>query len=208
MNFRSQYLPLIGAAVLSLSASVPAQAFSEAAFQTAFTHLMNSHQSEQAAAAFTALQQSEPGNPLLLAYRGASTAKRAADTIFPWKKMTYAEEGMAMLDKALQLTSAAPAMHGSVPQQLEVKLTAANTFLAVPGFMHRAAQAKQLINDILSDTRLAATPLAFRAAVWWCAAQQARSEKNLPLARNYLNDIISHHAEQSAQAVQLLKELN
>ncbi|MEB0015180.1 hypothetical protein QN416_26645, partial [Glaciimonas sp. Cout2] len=81
--------------VLSLSASAPAQAFSEAAFQAAFTHLMHPHQTDQAAAAFTALQQSEPGNPLLLAYRGASTAKRAADTIFPWKKMAYAEEGMA-----------------------------------------------------------------------------------------------------------------
>ena len=60
---------------------------------------------DKSVASFTALLAAEPGNPVLLAYLGASTAMQSNTTWLPWKKMNYAEDGLAMLDKALALLS-------------------------------------------------------------------------------------------------------
>src|SRR3989339_466530 len=59
------------------------------------------------AQAFAALLKAEPINPVLMAYAGASTAMQATTTWLPWSKMAYAEDGLALLDKALTLLTPA-----------------------------------------------------------------------------------------------------
>lgn len=195
-----------GAVLLGSGAQV--MAFSEPEFQSALQLLIAPGGSEERAAeAFSALLKQEPANPLLMAYAGSSTARMAASTVFPWKKMSYAEEGLAMLDKALQLVAASDGsqLHGSTAIVLEVKFNAANTFLAVPGFMNRAARGSKLLDEILESKQFEQAALGFRGAVWMRAAKLALEQKRTDDARRYLNSVISHSAPQQEAAKGMLK---
>ena len=188
-----------------------ASAFSEPDFQTnfkKFTQAQGDTDTEQSAAGFQEMLKAEPTNPLLMAYAGAATTKLATTTMFPWKKMSYSEEGLAMLDKALQLssgTNGAAAMHGAVPAVLEVKFVAANTFLAVPSFMNRSSQGQTLLNEILQHPQFSSAAIGFRGAVWMRAANLAIDQKHPELAKTYLSAIIQANAPQAASANHLLK---
>ncbi|KDB53435.1 hypothetical protein X805_10200 [Sphaerotilus natans subsp. natans DSM 6575] len=128
-----------------------------------------------ALAQFTALLQARPDDPLLLAYAGAATAMQARATWMPWKKMGHAEDGLAMIDRALaRLTPAhATELHRGVPVALETRLTAAGTFLALPAMFHRGERGRRLLEQVQRDPALAATPAAFREAVQRLAAKEA-----------------------------------
>ncbi len=191
-----------------------ATAVSESQFQSAFNQFLQANSGDEsaidpAAKAFSALLKAEPANPVLLAYTGAATAMKATTTWLPWKKMAYAEDGLAQLDKALALLS--PAHNANVqngtPGVLEAKFVAANTFLAVPGFMNRAERGARLLNDVVSSPLLANAPLGFKGSVWLKAATQASNAKNTADAKRYLELIVRNQAPQTAQAQTLLKGL-
>ncbi|WP_296445089.1 hypothetical protein [Rhodoferax sp. UBA5149] len=164
---------------------------------------------EPAADAFAALRQTEPANPVLMAYEGASVALKATTTWLPWKKMAYAEDGLALLDKALALVSPehAAVLPNGPPAALEVRFVAANTFLAMPGFMNRGARGAKLLGDVMGSSLFVTSPLEFRGAVWLRAAKLATKDKRLDDARRYLNDVISSHAPQAPLALEQLKAL-
>jgi len=191
-----------------------AHAVPEAQFQEAFAQFSQAQGGENAAIdrsadTFAALSRGEPGNPVLLAYAGAATAMRAGTTFFPWKKISYAEDGMAMIDKALaQLTPAHDApLYSGVPSVLSVRFVAANTFLAVPKFMNRAAQGSKLLGEVLGSPLFAQSPLGFRGAVWLRAAKLAEAEHRADDARKYLNLVIDSKAPQAEAARAQLKGL-
>ena len=199
-------------AVMALASSV--WAAPEAQFQPAFELFMQANSGNDAAIdksveAFAVLLKAEPGNLVLMAYEGAATSMRADTTMLPWKKMSHAEDGMAMLDKALALLNAshdAVLQHG-VPAALEVRFTAASTFLAVPGFMNRGARGAKLLNEVLSSPLLDAAPLGFRGNVWMKAASVALNDKHLEEARKYLNLVIQANAPQAEAARAQLAKL-
>jgi hypothetical protein len=200
-------------ATLVCLASV-ALAVPEAQFQSAFQQFLlasagDSAAIEHAAEAFSGLVKSEPANPVLLAYSGAATAMKATTTWLPWKKMSYADDGLAQLDKALSLLSPAhdTAIQNGTPGVLEVKYVAANTFLAVPGFMHRHDRGNKLLDDVLASPLLANAPLGFRGTVWMKAADEAIKAKNTVQAKRYLDLVVQQQAPQAAQAQTLLKGL-
>lgn len=202
---------LAAAAVLLATAT---QAAPEAQLQGAFAQFSKAQGGdgaaiERAAQTFEALLRTDPANPVLIAYAGATTAMRATTTILPWKKIGYAEDGMALLDKALNLLT--PEHNGVVqnntPDVLEVRFMAANTFLAVPGFMHRSARGAKLLGEVLSSPLLAQSPLGFRGAVWLRAARLAESEKRADDARRYLKQVIDSHAPQADAARARLRAL-
>lgn len=183
-------------------------------FQPAFDQFLQANKGDEAAIeksveSFGALLKREPTNPVLMAYAGASISMQARSTFLPWKKMGYAEDGMAMLDKALaMLTPAhdAPLQH-DVPAALEVRFVAANTFLAVPGFMNRGARGARLLNEVLTSPLLGGAPLAFRGDVWMAGARLAAKEKRVEAARQYLNEVIKANAPQLEAARAQLKAL-
>ena len=127
----SPQLLALGAALLLV---MSVHAVPEARFEPAFRQFMRANAGDEAAIeksadAFSELLKAEPGNPVLLAYAGAATSMKANTTMLPWKKMRHAEDGMALLDKALALLTPAhdaPLQHG-VPAALEVRFTAAST---------------------------------------------------------------------------------
>ncbi|MEP7297225.1 MAG: hypothetical protein ABI702_13645 [Burkholderiales bacterium] len=191
---------------------VVAHAAPEAAFQSAFQHFISASAGDKAAIdpaadEFEALLKAEPANPVLMAYAGAATAMRARSTLMPWKKMGYAEDGMAMEDKALALLTPAhdaPMLRGT-PGSLEVRFVASSTFLAVPGFMNRAARGAKLLNEVLDSPLFAKAPLPFQGNVWMAAAALATKEQRAADAQRYLNEVIARNAPQAEKARALLK---
>lgn len=207
----TRHLLTLGAATLL---ATTAHAVPQAQFQPAFDQFLQASKGDdraidQSADAFVALLKTEPANPVLMAYAGAATAMRATTTWLPWKKMSYAEDGMALLDKALALLTpahAAPLQH-DVPAVLEVRFVAANTFLAVPGFMNRGARGAKLLAEVIADPLLATAPLAFKGGVWLAGAKLANKEKRQDDARHYLNEVIRLNAPQAEAARAQLKAL-
>ena len=184
----------------------------DAAFDSAFRHFIVASGGDKsvvdsAADEFDALLKAEPANPVLMAYAGAAGAMRAGTTSLPWKKMGYAEDGLALLDKSLaMLTPAhdAPIQH-STPGSLEVRFVAANAFLAVPPFMNRAARGAKLLDEVLASPLFANAPLPFQGNVWMRAAALAAKEQRPADAQRYLNEVISRNAPQAEKARALLK---
>ena len=164
------FKPLLLPSLLALS--VHAHALSDAQLQPALALFNqategNASAMAQAADAFARLLAAEPAHPVLLAYSGAATSMQATTTWLPWKKLSYAEDGLARLDKALALLAPAngTALTHGVPAALSVKLVAANTFLAVPSFMNRHDRGERLLKEVLADPGLPAAPADFRTAV-------------------------------------------
>ena len=192
-------------AALTFSASCLAATAQQ--FDTAFASFQQARSGSESALgksaeAFSVLHKAEPANPVLLAYAGATTAMRANTTWLPWKKMTYADDGLAQLDKALAMLTAAhsaPLQH-DVPAVLEVRFVAANTFLAVPEFMNRAARGAKLLAEVVTSPLLGAAPIAFRGDVWLVAADLASKAQRHDEARRYLNAVVNAAAPQAAVA--------
>ncbi len=192
-----------------------ALAVPEAQFQSAFQQFLlasagDSDAIDHAAEAFSGLLQNEPANPVLLAYTGAATALKASTTMLPWKKMSYAEDGLSQLDKALSMLNPAhdaPIQRGT-PGVLEVKFVAANTFLAVPGFMNRHERGSKLLGEVLAHPLFATAPLGFKGTVWLKAATEATKANDTAEAKRYLEMIVQQQAPQAAKAQSLLKGMS
>lgn len=162
-----------------------------------------------AAAQFKALMAAEPAQPVYRAQAGSATCLLASTTLLPWKKMAFAEDGLALLDKALaQLTPAHDVQRvGGVPASLMVRFSAASTFGALPGMFNRSERGAKLLDDVLKSPLLADAPLPFRASVWLRAADSAASAQRADEARQWLQRVAGSGAPQAGQAQARLKAL-
>jgi hypothetical protein len=200
--------------LLSLVFGAGAHAATDAAFDGAyrsFTKAASGDESEigAAASAFESLRSAEPGNPVVTAYAGAAIALQARTALSPLKKMSLAEDGLALLDKSLAMITPAhdaPLQHGT-PGALEVRFVAANTFLGVPPFMNRAARGRKLLDEVLRSPLLEKAPLGFQGSVWMRAAELAAKDRRSDDARRLLGEIVSRNAPQAERARAMLKEL-
>ena len=186
----------------------------EPQFEAAFRQFQQALQgsdsaADEAADRFAELAQAEPGDPVLLAYAGAATALKARAALLPWKKMGYAEDGLAQVDKALALLQ--PAHDGSLrhgtPKSLETRFVAATTFLGMPPMFHREARGQALLAEVLASPLLAQAPLAFQGTVWMRAAQQAQKVGQPQEARRWLAQVVQRGAPQADAARAKLQEL-
>ena len=184
---RSRAPALLLATAALLTPFAPAMAANNdaavAAALAEFQRALGGQQSsiEPAAEQFAALSKAEPTNPVLRAYAGASTAMLASTALLPWKKMTHAEDGLAQVDKALtQLTPAHDApMYRHVPASLEVRFTAAGTFLAMPAMFNRRERGLNLLDEVAKSPLLASAPPPFQGVVWMRAGQEAAAQARL-----------------------------
>lgn len=157
---------------------------------------------DEAVSKFDELVRAEPTNPVLLVHLGAATSMQARNTMLPWKKIGYAEDGMALEDKAVALLSAEhdKQVQNGVPVSLYVRYVTANTFLAVPRFFNRATAGEKLLGEVLASPLFEGAPLQFRGNVWVRAAKFASEEKRPEEARKYLDLVIKSGAPQSEAA--------
>lgn len=202
-----RFIRSLAALAVSAVLSAPAWAVPDAQFVPLFEQfnvINNGDDSklDQVADGFAALLKTEPTNPVLLAYVGTTTSMKANTTILPWKKMSYAEDGMAMLDKALAaLTPAhdAPIQRGT-PGSIEVKLLAAKTFLAVPGFMNKGARGAKLLGEVAASPLLSQSPTGLQGEVWLTMGELAVQNKRTDEARKHFNRVIELKAPQADAA--------
>lgn len=200
--------------LLALCVGLHAQAANPAQFQAAYTQFEQAQRGDGAAIAaaaeqFQALSDAEPADAVLRTYAGAAGALRARSTWLPWKKMGYAEDGLAQIDKALaQLRPADDApRYRATPASLEVRFTAASTFLALPSMFNRHARGQKLLAEVMASPLFEASPVGFRGTVWLRASTEA-AENNQPAeARAHLQRILQAQAPQSAMAQARLQEL-
>lgn len=168
-------------AVLALHGAAHA-AVSEPQFQAAFQQFQQGLRGDdgavdQAADSFNRLVQSEPADPVLLAYAGAAQAMKARAALLPWKKMGFAEDGLAQIDKALALLQPAhdTLMHRGTPASLETRFVAATTFLGMPPMFHREQRGQALLQQVLASPLFTQAPAPFQTAVR-ARAEQARQK--------------------------------
>lgn len=204
--------PAVASAPAGPAAATAADA--DAAFNTAFARFMAASAGDgaaidDAAAQFARLSAAAPADPVLRAYAGAATAMRATTTILPWKKLGFAEDGLALIDKALaQLAPAHDApSHQGVPAALSVRYVAANTFLALPGMFNRGERGHRLLQEVLKSPLLEMAPTGFKAGVWLRAGQQASTDNQPAQARQWYEKAAATSAPQAAVARSRLKEL-
>ncbi|MEY4749419.1 MAG: hypothetical protein RIQ60_1633 [Pseudomonadota bacterium] len=179
---------------------------------------------EPAAEQFAALSAADAADPVLRAYAGAATAMRANTTLLPWRKLKFAEDGLAQLDKALaqlgaaqerasagtspgnipgSVASAISTAPAAVPAALEVRYVAASTFLALPGLFNRGARGEQLLAQVLAAPALAQAPAAFQATVWLQAGRHAAKAGRKDEARLSLQRAAESGVTQQASAARL-----
>jgi hypothetical protein len=205
-------------AALALSLSMPLgsafAATTDAQFQSAFQTFQAAQKGDSAALKhaadqFNELLKAEPGQPMLMAYAGAATALKAKSSILPWKKIGYAEDGLAMIDKALALLQPAhdTALLNRSPVSLQARFTAASSFLAMPGFFNRGARGAKLLAEVQASPLLAQATPGFQGAVLMSAAQLAAKEFRTADARRDLNDVVQRGLPQAEAAKAQLQGL-
>ncbi len=211
-------LALAGAALIVASPSAWAQpatttAAAEPELAAAFARFQqagpdNADAVEDAVQQFQRLSAAHPADPVLRAYAGAATALRATTTRLPWRKMSYAEDGLALIDKALaQLDASHDApLHRQVPAVLETRFTAASTFLGLPAMFNRNERGRALLQQVLDSPLLNGTPMLFRAAVWQRAARLADADQKPEQARAWYEKLAASGTPQAADAQARLKD--
>lgn len=206
---------LLSAALAGATLAPPAHAAADAAAFSAATGEFikavdgNDSAVEAAAQQLGKLSQAEPQDPVLRAYAGAATAMKARTTLLPWKKMGAAEDGLALIDKALaQLTPAhdAPLYRGT-PASLETRFVAAGTFLALPSMFNRHERGAKLLDEVLKSPLFDAAPVGFKASVWLRAGLEAQKAQRSDEARQWLQKAAASGAPQAAAAQAKLKAL-
>jgi hypothetical protein len=208
-------LGLLCATALSLASLPVCAATSPEAFEAAFQQFQRANRGDEsaiegAARQFAALSAAEPADPVLLAYTCSATAMLASTTKLPWRRMSYAEDGIAQLDKALALLTPAhdqPLHHGT-PGSLETRFVAANTFLALPGMFNRHPRGEKLLDEVLKSPLFAASPLPFRGAVWMRAGIEAAKDKRNDEARRWFDEVVKSGAPHAPAAQARLKEVS
>lgn len=213
-RFPRRALAALSALSLSLIALSSHAALPEPALQSAITEFNAAVQGRKEAVdsslqQFEALLKSEPGHPLALAYAGATTTLKARDAWMPWKKMSHAEDGLAMIDKALSLLDAGhdKALYQGTPLSLQTRFVAATTFLSLPDMFKRSTRGKQLLDDIVSAPQFSASPAGFQGAVLMWGARHAVRTEQPDRARTLYGEVVKRQLPQQAEAAAQLKGL-
>ncbi|WP_444944640.1 hypothetical protein ACJJIK_07555 [Microbulbifer sp. ZKSA006] len=178
---------LIGALVVNLGVSLSSFAAVDAEMESLYQKAVRSGGDavEASYEAFKLAQAEAPADPIALFYLGASETLMAKEAWLPWKKVGYAENGIARMDKALsmleEMENPGRSSQG-MPQDLLLKGIAAKTFTSVPKFFNAFDRGMELYRELMSDSRMGHMPA--NATRWiYCAAQQAAElEGNTKLA--------------------------
>jgi len=201
---------LAAALLLPLAAAPPALAAGADARAAARAQFLQAGSSRDAgtiadaAERLAALAAAAPADPVLRAYAGAATARRATTTWLPWKKLAHAEDGLAQIDQALArlLPAHEAARPGGVPAALEVRFTAASTFVALPAMFNRGERGQRLLAQVLASPAFEDSAAAFKARVWRKAGAEAAQAGRSDEARQWLQRAASAEAPQAAAAAQ------
>ena len=102
--------------------------------------------------------------------------------------MREADEGLEVIDHALaQLKKH---LDIGIEAELETKLVAAATFIALPELFHRGREGQRLIAEVIAHPQLAHTPTPLRAFAYMSAATAAQKEGRTDDYQRFLTLVI------------------
>ncbi len=175
------FLPQVEAAGL-LDQFIEAQAVFESSLAG------NEADTEPAIAEFTKLVGLDQEQPLYLAYLGSAYTLKARDAWMPWSRLSNAEKGLDMIDKALSMLKPGhddQRIRGSIVST-ETRLVAINTFLQVPEFLNRGQAAKELLVEAFDSPVFGVSAPEVKGRLFMQAAEIARREEQWDQAVKYL----------------------
>ncbi|WP_444957197.1 hypothetical protein [Microbulbifer sp. ZKSA002] len=139
---------------------------------------------EESYEAFKTLLKDNPSDPIVLFYLGASETLMAKESWLPWRKVSYAENGIARMDKALtiieDMDNPGRSSQG-MPQDLLLKGIAATTFTKVPKFFNSFDRGFELYHELMGDPRMGYMPPGATRWIYCGALQAAELEGNKEL---------------------------
>ncbi|MES2675756.1 MAG: hypothetical protein V4660_16060 [Pseudomonadota bacterium] len=130
---------------------------------------------------FEALEKAYPNHPLVQVYFGALKTVKADKAIMPWSKMMWVEKGLDLIDSGLALltNSHNTELVSETSVALETRLEAVKIFLAVPDFLNRFQDAKDVFGDLLDTENVDALPSKLRIEIYSIGAKIAERDKNI-----------------------------
>jgi tetratricopeptide (TPR) repeat protein len=148
---------------------------------------------QSALQAFEDLAKQSPEHPFLEARIGSLMTMQARDAWAPWNKMRYAEQGLDRIDRALERlrTKDDVVRLIDLPVSYDVYLTAASTFVALPGFFNRLGQAERLLKKLTKHAHFSETVNSFQAAVWLTRAKVAQRQNRKSDYKRYLKQALA-----------------
>lgn len=133
---------------------------------------------------FRLLNAHNPGNPVYLAYLGASMTLQGRDAANNLDKQRLTEAGLRKVDQALGRLSSDDSKQSAAI--LDTLLVAADTFVYIPAFFNRYKQGKELLQVILKHPGFGSMVPQYKAAVYFTAALIAHGDGNEDEYRRYL----------------------
>lgn len=135
--------------------------------------------------------QQQPSDPWTLFYLGGTETLKGDDAWLPWSKMSYTEDGLARIDKALNMISEQQwqQQYRYLPQALYMQATAAVTFTRVPDFFNYQDHGMQLFKQVLNDQRFLQSPAQATTWVYRFAIEAALNNQQPALAQQWFSQL-------------------
>lgn len=138
---------------------------------------------------FRSLSHEHAEEPVFQAYLGAAMTLQGRDASNNIEKGRITEEGLGVLDRALESQMAKPDP-GSV-HTLDTMLVAANTYIHLPAFFNRYGQGRDLLQKILAHPDFDATAPGYKAAVYVAQALVSHGDADDAAYHRYLELTVS-----------------
>lgn len=142
---------------------------------------------------FKSLSRAHAEEPVFQAYLGAAMTLQGRDAPNNIEKGRITEEGLSVLDRALEMQMAKPDP-GSV-HTLDTMLVAANTCIHLPAFFNRYQQGRELLQKILAHPDFEAMAPGYKAAVYVAQALVSHGDADDESYRRYLELTVSTDPE-------------
>lgn len=179
MNILSRILVVVILAAVSFTvhANLDEQ-FNEAQGEFLAIVEENSGSFEKAWTKFIQLDKQYPDHPAIQAYFGSLETLKARDSWMPWTKLKWVEQGLDRIDHALSLLDESHESEklGTTTVALHSRIAAANTFLAIPSFLNRLQDAKDLFADLLDTPNLEHLPHELHKVIFTIGLDIAEKE--------------------------------
>lgn len=137
-----------------------------------------------ALAAADAFLVDQPGDPVVMSYRGGLLGMKARDAILPWKKIDYAEQSIAVLDEVFQQRNGTA--FADPASKLTILMVRGIAFANFPSFLGRSDDALQALTEATRHPDFTQVKPEDRAVVFaWMSVITAR-KGNDAVAQQFL----------------------
>ena len=142
--------------------------------------------------AFKDLLQTDPSNPLFIAYYGSTFAMRARDGGAPWQKIKWVNDSVNNIDHALSLLGPrddTKTIRG-IPISLETRLVAIATYIPLPALFNRMSVARQQLALAMASPTFASASNELRGRFYYEDALIAHSDGDTEHERRALREVV------------------